>query len=181
MNFSVFMQSCRKVFFQRLAYHLVCKMQLPGAVSLDTKKKCEKAASQVSDSKSFFTQTLQRLESVTKMDRQMAVRMMKIAIRSVYSVVVVVPQLYQQQQQQQQYHYLWWWQQQQQSVSAAVVVVVALFLFVKLESFTEQSLPTNNILFFCSFVTHLVHSVYPNLLYFLSCYSLAIFQYIGNQ
>ena len=59
-----------------------CDVQLSDVVSLDTKSP-SLSSSQVCASTSFFTQTLQRLESLRKMDRPMAVRMMKIAIRSV--------------------------------------------------------------------------------------------------
>ena len=52
-------------------------------MNLESKKR--EPTSQVCGSTSFFTQTLQRLESVSKLDRQMAVRLMKIAIRSVMS------------------------------------------------------------------------------------------------
>ena len=48
---------------------------------MSTKKSV--TSSHVSDSALFFTQTLERLESVMEMDRPMAVRLMKIVIRSV--------------------------------------------------------------------------------------------------
>jgi len=50
-------------------------------VSVSTKKSV--TSSHVSDSALFFTQTMERLESVMEMDRPMAVRLMKIVIRSV--------------------------------------------------------------------------------------------------
>ena len=62
-------------------------MQLPGAENVDRNKS---VSSSHACSTSFFTEMLQRLESVRKMDRQMAVRMMRIAIRSVVSSRVVV-------------------------------------------------------------------------------------------
>ena len=50
-------------------------------MSVSTKKSV--TSSHASDSALFFTQTLERLESVMEMDRPMAVRLMKIVIRSV--------------------------------------------------------------------------------------------------
>jgi len=50
-------------------------------VTVSTKKSF--TSSHVSDSALFFTQTMERLESVMEMDRPMAVRLMKIVIRSV--------------------------------------------------------------------------------------------------
>ena len=66
---------------------MLCIVQLAGAVSEDdTKKSLWSSSAKVGGgSSSFFAETLQRLESVTKMSRPMAVRMMKIAIR--YSVL----------------------------------------------------------------------------------------------
>ena len=52
-------------------------------MSVSTKKSV--TSSHVSDSALFFTQTLERLESVMEMDCPMAVRLMKIVIRSVNS------------------------------------------------------------------------------------------------
>jgi len=75
-----------------LALMLTCGydvVQLADIVQLDTKKSLTSA--QDSGPESFFSQTLQRLECVRKMDRQMSVRMTKIVIRSVcqYSLLVV--------------------------------------------------------------------------------------------
>ena len=66
---------------------MLCVVQLAGAVSVDdTKKSLWWSSAKVGGgSSSFFAETLQRLESVTKMSRPMAVRMMKIAIR--YSIL----------------------------------------------------------------------------------------------